>query len=709
MVALDDEVYEFGPFRLDVTEKLLLRDGVALPLEPTQFDVLTVLVRAAGHLVSREELTHAVWKDTYVDDGSLTVTISMLRRKLGDSSSQPRYIATIRKSGYRFLAPVRRPGLGQLPQPTPSPASGRWVRGLRIRGAERRPFAVAAAAVIAAAIVSIAWVWPRSGRSQDMATPVPLFPFGGFQDDPSFSPDASQIAFTWCPPDSRNYDLYVLKIGELQPTRLTTDPALEKSAAWSPHGHQIAFIRQKGATGEVRLVSPTGGPEQKVADIAGTLLTWSPDGRTLAVVDRAPEEDVFSIFLLPAAGGPKRRVTFPAAEKMYGDSSPAISPDGRTLAFVRRLTYDVADIFVQPLDSATPRQLTFDRRAISGLAWISGGRVLLFGSSRGGQHQLWRIGVIGTAQPTLVEGVMEARSPTVANGRLAYQTVMEDFNIRILNRGADGAWTARSSVFAPSIRFEQSPRLSPDGRRLAFVSDRSGWFELWTCAYPGGSECRQLTAVRQGYVGSPSWSPDSQRIAFDARVDGNADIYLVRADGGPPVRFTRDSSVEARATWSQDGRWIYFRSDRTGAHEIWKMPVAGGAAIQITANGGYDALEAPDGRSLYYVERRFSRGLWTVPVDGGPAAKLPGFESLTASSWAIVDSGIIWIDATASNPPAPIRYYDFTTHESSTIAAASEYVIPGTIGFHASRNGTALMWSQLDRQAHDLMLVERFR
>jgi Tol biopolymer transport system component len=125
-------------------------------------------------------------------------------------------------------------------------------------------------------------------------------------------------------------------------------------------------------------------------------------------------EDVHSIFLVPAAGGPKRRVTFPTAEKTYGDSAPAISPDGRTLAFVRHLTYDVADVFVQPLDTAKPRRLTFDKRQIRGLAWMPNGQAVIFSSNRNGRHELWRLNVSGTAQPTRVEGIADARFPTIS-------------------------------------------------------------------------------------------------------------------------------------------------------------------------------------------------------------------------------------------------------------------------------------------------------
>ena len=543
-----------------------------------------------------------------------------------------------------------------------------------------------------------------------------LHPFGGTQDDASFSPDGGQVAFTWRPPQSDNFDVYVLTIGDLKPTRLTNHPALDKSPAWSPDGRQIAFIRREGSKGEVLLVSPAGGPEQKVVETAGTSVVWSADSKSLAFIDRAAGEDRQSIFVAPAAGGAKRQVTFPAGEKTYGDSSPAIAADGRTLAFVRHLTYDVADIFVQPLDGAKARQVTFDKRQIRGVAWTPAGHELIFSSNRSGRHQLWRVEATGTAQPQLVAGTMDGRSPALSRARggwgsrLVYQALTEDYNIHLLRRGPGGASnTSTASVVAASVRDEQNPRVSPDGRRLSFVSDRSGSFEVWVCAYPEGSDCEQLTSFRQGYVGSPTWSPDSLRIAFDARVDGNADIYLVRADGGQPVRVTRNPSVEARATWSRDGRWIYFRSDRTGTHQIWKMPVAGGTSSQVTRNGGYEAFEAPDGRSLYYLQERYRRSLWTVPVEGGPEIKLSGFGSLMASGWAIIDNGILWIDVTVSNPPATIRFRDFATGEVSKIAEVANYVSPTAMGLSAVRDGTAIVWSQLDRSAHDLMLLERFR
>lgn len=583
---------------------------------------------------------------------------------------------------------------------------------LRAQHASRHKWLrVASIATLFLALLAAGYGWRSRAVDDQPLTPVPLYPFGGMQDDPSFSPDGGQVAFSWRPEASQNDDIYVMRIGELRASRLTSDPAVDKSPAWSPDGRRIAFVRNRAPNGEILVMSAAGGPEQSVTTTMGTSLTWSPDGRTLVFIDRAAEEDVHSLFMVPASGGVKRRVTFPEAEKLLGDASPAISPDGRTLAFVRHMTYDVSDIFVQPLVGGNARRVTFDKRQIRGLAWMPSSRELIFSSNRAGPHQLWRVDVSGRAQPRAVEGLVDARSPAVSGSRLVYQAFTEDFNIHVVQRGAeDGAWdTANAPVFARSIRAEQGPSLSPDGRRVAFASDRSGWFEIWVCAFLEESDCRQLTSFRQGYVGSPSWSPDSQRIAFDARVDGNADVYMVRADGGQPVRLTDEPSVESRGVWSNDGRWIYFRSDRTGVHQIWKMPVSGGTPAQVTKNGGYEAFERPDGQSLYYVRGRYARGLWNVPVDGGPEVAVPGLASLTASSWVPVRDGIFWVEATQPDPPKPIRFYDFATRAVSTVGEIRAYILHSSIGLSARPDGAILMWSQRDRNVQDLMLIERFR
>lgn len=97
-------------------------------------------------------------------------------------------------------------------------------------------------------------------------------------------------------------------------------------------------------------------------------------------------------------------------------------------------------------------------------------------------------------------------------------------------------------------------------------------------------------------MGSPRWSFDGSRIAFDVRLEGNSDIWWVPASGGTPTRLTKDPYDQVRPSWSHDGKWIYYGSDQADRKwEIWKLPIAGGPAIRITQGGGREAFEAPDG------------------------------------------------------------------------------------------------------------------
>ena len=152
-----------------------------------------------------------------------------------------------------------------------------------------------------------------------------------------------------------------------------------------------------------------------------------------------------------------------------------------------------------------------------------------------------------------------------------------------------------------STRLDISPQFSPDGRRLAFTSHRSGTSQIWV-ANSDGSNPLQLTSFSGGLVNAPRWSPDGKTIVFTSAQNKNQDIYAVLSNGGAVRRLTSAVSREGRASWSRDGRWIYFYSTRTGREEIWKLPAEGGEAIQLTTGGGHESFESPDGKLLYYED-----------------------------------------------------------------------------------------------------------
>ena len=197
------------------------------------------------------------------------------------------------------------------------------------------------AAVTAGVVVLAAAVWLAVGQSRSNQTPLavkPLTSYPGITGSPTFSPDGSQVAFSWNGEKQDNTDIYVKLVdGSGAPLRLTTNPAVDDWPAWSRDGRQIAFLRASGPGGdwELLLISPLGGVERKLSNVSQAVaflhaLAWTPDSKFLAVQDRS------AIVLISAESGEKRKLTSPPAD--FSDSLPAVSPDGRALAFARGIS-----------------------------------------------------------------------------------------------------------------------------------------------------------------------------------------------------------------------------------------------------------------------------------------------------------------------------------------------------------------------------------
>ncbi|MFN7929940.1 MAG: hypothetical protein U0Y68_18730, partial [Blastocatellia bacterium] len=270
----------------------------------------------------------------------------------------------------------------------------------------------------------------------------------------------------------------------------------------------------------------------------------------------------------------------------------------------------------------------------------------------------------------------------------------------------------KNGALAPLIvskREKNSPQISPDGQKIAYVSDLSGSFEIWVCDRDGSNQV-QLTRMRQAEAGTPRWSPDGQRLVFDAKPDQGGDLFVINATGGTPQRLTTEPSHDVMPSWSRDGQWIYFCSNRGGDFQIWKMPATGGTATQLTRHGGFEAFESPDGQTLYYSKWRGVDGLWSIPVTGGTEQPVPELAQAGYwRAWGLTQEGIYYVGHTSTAPPHPIRLFNFATHQTSQLGAVEKtppwYVASLTV----APNGQWLLYAQPDRRVSSLMLVENFR
>jgi serine/threonine protein kinase/dipeptidyl aminopeptidase/acylaminoacyl peptidase len=617
----------------------------------------------------------------------------------------------------------------------------------------RRPkrWRTVAGLVLFAAVASVALYWYASPEApaprERPLEAIPLTTYPGPEYEPTFSPDGSQVAFTWDGENQDNRDIYVKAIGSEQPLRLTFDPARDGSPAWSPDGTGIAFLRDKTGDGsEVRLVPPTGGRERQLAEVgatAGQGLAWSPDGRRLAVVDRSSPGEPFGIFLLDTESGVKKRLTSPSPVGFFGDQLPAFSPDGRTIAFKRSLANGVTHVHLVPAAGGEPRELV-PALWFGHVGWAPGGAEIILAAepsaSEGAAARLkssaavdyaplWKVSVAGGQARPLGGGVRAQDVTVPREGRhLAYsqQGTTEGHIWRLDLRGRGATGEAQTRVMA-STRFDANPRFSPNDEQVVFTSGRSGSMEIWVADKQGGSLLRLTSfgknegGIAYAGPGSPRWSPDGRAIAFDyyeSAESTTAAIYVVSASGGPARPVINASSENVTPSWSRDGRWIYFSSNRSGQWQVWKVAPEGeeaGSPRQVTRRGGFAPAESTDGKYVYFSSRRSSgldpeNALWRIPLEGGDEEVV--IESLRSSwgNWDLTAKGVYFVDQKPSSSGMQwvVRFLGLGQRHATEVAQLKHRPYLEGPAFSVSSDGRWILSAQI-QEGSDLMLVENFR
>jgi Tol biopolymer transport system component len=512
-----------------------------------------------------------------------------------------------------------------------------------------------------------------------------------------------------------NFDIYVQVAGSGSPVRLTTDPAIDARPAWSPDGRQIAFLRFGSDSQGIYVIPPLGGRERKVLDvpgISGATLSWTPQGTSLVFGEIERKDSGVNLYELVLASGEKRRLATPPPGMVSGDVFGVVSPDGETLAFGRG-TRAQREIYLMPMKGGEPRALPSRGGAAYGLAWTPDSREIVYSwsPSLGAGRSLWRIAVDG-GEPRPLPSLAGAGDPVISlrGNRLAYESSSYDANIWRYSLAAGKDSADKPVKIVDSTFPDTEPRISPDGGRIAFASIRSGNREIWTCDRDGSNLLR-LTSYGKA-CGSPRWSPDGRRIAFDSDVQGNWDVFVVNADGGAPRALTQDPAEDSRPSWSRDGRWIYYGSNRGGDYQIWKVAAEGGEPVQVTRDGGYNPVESPDGRLLYFGKGEGKRGLWKMPVEGGEeTAVLPELQAAGGGGqWDIADNGVYFVGFAAD--PAlgekwVLRLLSFDSGETTTVMELPTGLTGPSLDI--APDGRSFVCAQVDQLGADLMLVEGFR
>lgn len=683
---------EQGPFliadREVIPDRNVVRRGdEEVTLEPRLMQVLLVLSSCPGEVVRRQELLDRVWGETIVQEEALTQAVSLLRRLLGDDSRSPSLIETVPKRGYRLIAEVTRPGGGSRIPPVEAGAGAahrRWIGGLAL-----------AAVALAAVLFSLVGR-DRTAPAPVLLDPDPLTSLPGDEIQADVSPDGRFVAFSSRPDRGSEYKLYRKSLGAEEVVRLTAGEGHETLPCWSPDGEQIAFTRRIGTERRVCVVASIGGPVRAVGPplrVDGGL-DWSPDGTFIVFSGKNELDRPMRLFRLDVAGGEVVELTEPET-LARGDTYPRWSPDGKRIAFVRSDRGISREIWTLPTDGGAAARLTGSFFTCSGLDWHPDGGSLVVSAAQRGTFELWRVDAAGGAmQPLPLRGHRCLYPSWAPDGRNLVYTENQlntDLAVLELEPGAE------AKPLAASTRIETEGRFSPDGRAVAFISDRGGSIELWLLE-EGQAAPRQLTHLAGDRLGKPRWSPDGDRIALNVGREGKLQVVVVDPASGMQRQVTPGEAHFRLGHWSRDGQALLCSREKDADWQITRVEADGVGFQDVDAPGCMSVGESEGGDLYYYKEGE--EGLFLRPAGGGEQAVLDAAEVRHLSLMQLADGGCWFLRAEGET--VFLSYLDFATGQEEERALLTGDV---TGSFHVSGAGDRLVYTTVIQAQNDLMIT----
>jgi eukaryotic-like serine/threonine-protein kinase len=665
----------FGVFEVDLEGGELRKSGLKIALQVQPFRVLRLLLENPGKVVTREEIQQQLWTaDTFVEfDRGLNTAITKVREALGDSAVSPRFIETVPRRGYRFLVPVENID-GKKPEETVTDSPLPQIH-------DRNKFSPWLGAITGALVTAIGVaVW----AGLQYREPVPNMPLRKFNlafenltldSAPAISPDARHIAFITqkSSKETRRLRVYDLDRGESHEIA-NTDGA--QRPFWSPDSEFVGFA----AAGELRKVSSGGGVPivlcQFPPDHHFDTGTWSPDGNSIVFAAGPP----FRLYEVPARGGHPKLLVEPLEKKqttsLLAPQFLPAGPAGPSLLFVSR-RYDISNksqIMVHNLASGREQLLdsgefpvysptghiiyqtstckagiwtlpfslatlapTGEAFPVARIAMAPGvardGTFVSLDGGRAEQYRLIWLDVNGKKVGEIGQPQLDMMLPSISpDGRFVGVEGWE------ATTGAD-VWIhdisqSTKTRFTRSYPSEESRTIwSPDGKEIAFWSDRTGNYDVYIQRADGSGEAKPIMASPR-YEWPEDWSADGNYIVVTVEEPtvNRCDIwYLKRKPDGSftptPFLATREIYRDA-AKLSPDGRFLAYVSDESGRLEVWVSPFPqGGRKWQVSRSGGTQPRWSKDGKKLFYVQHDT---LLTVAVSTKPTFSMGGTKRLFA-------------------------------------------------------------------------------
>ncbi len=698
-----NHIYEFGAFRLDAGERLLLRHGQPIPLQPKTFDILLALVQNPGHLLEKEELLKTVWPNTIVEEVNLANNISLLRKALGEGSNEQQFVETVPRRGYRFVAAVRtleEKATRNNNSSQPFAVTAVLHRWPKSRSKTAFYALIALVTVIAASSFGFYFIARKNSGSSDQVAVgklIRLTSDSGLTTDPALSPDGKLLAYASDRGGKGDLDIWVMQVSNGQTTRLTEHEADDREPSFSPDGSKIAFRSERDGGG-IYLIPALGG-EMKLVARHGRRPRFSPSGELIAYWAGGTSGEVpppalpaiGNIYVVAAAGGPPRQLQRDFASARY----PVWSPDGKHILFAgiqmtsalmgeksSALVGERSDWWIAPLEGGaavkTGAFSAFRRQGLSAYmipsAWVAGENNILFSAKVGDSVNLWRVPIspdswqVNAAAQRLTSGTgLESQPHTGLDGSIIFTGLTENTDIWSLPIEAN-----QGKVTGPMQRLTQDaspdihPYVSANGKSLVFRSSRSGNADIWIKDLESGRETN-LTPSPANELW-PVITADGSQVAYRTGVDQRL-VYTVPARGGTPVKVCDD--CQRLDDWSPDQKYLLYHLGPPW--RVLLLNVASGERTNLFHHAEYSLFQphfSPDGRWITFLAHLTAerRRLFIVPFRN----EIPPQDS----EWVPVTDGEFSDDKPRFSPDSNLLY--FTSNRDGFFCLWAQRLDPAT-------------------------------
>lgn len=631
------QFYEFANFRLDCSQKVLLCDEKPVPLTPKVFDTLEIFLENAGRLLEKDDLMQQIWQDRFVEESNLTSNIKMLRKALGDDAANPRFIETIPRRGYRFIADVRR-------MDEDAETREKTDREIKTPSSDNSHLHILP--------------FPQSQEIHPAASVVALADWRHNEDSAPENANDEPAKLKLVPTNpviknKSNYNFYILTCLILvvlaglgygfyyflnqrnapaafrmsNPMRLTSN-GKTKSVAVAPDGRFVVYILDDEGRQSLRLKNVETGSDVEILPSADDTplhsVTFSPDGNTIYFAAKG------TLFQMPILGGLRKTIVQNFNNRLQYNSI-TFSPDKKQFAFIRFLSDDESAVIIANSDGSDERTLAVSKRPEifqRSAAWSPDGKnITCTGLATGGAQKIFAVQV--------ADG--EVSSVPSPHWAIILQAAWQPDGKHLLVIATEG----RSSVFSQiwSLSYStgeasnitndfnnyQNLSLTADGRSLAAVRlEQSA--HIWVMSGEDSGQIKQLTHGIEKFDGifGLNFSADG-KIFYDTSPGGKGEVWTIDADGRNAKLITDESGSTVS---SPDGKYVVFQSNDNEGVGLFRLNLSSGEKKRLTKGADVWATFSPDGRWIVFSRWGEQVALWKVSTEGGEEIKLTNFSAV---------------------------------------------------------------------------------